>query len=94
MWCHLLLISPVIGLALFLILPWTVALPLYLLVVALALWLYVKIVESMRQPVETGSEGLLGRVAVVAPGGSLTVKGERWSITRPEGLRPGQQVLE
>jgi membrane protein implicated in regulation of membrane protease activity len=92
MWCHLLLLSPVIGLVLFLILPWTIALPLYLLIVALSLWLYVKIMESMRQPVKTGSEGLLGQVAEVRPGGSLIVKGERWSIAQPDGLTPGQQV--
>lgn len=92
MWCHLLLLSPVIGLVLFLILPWTIALPLYLLIVALSLWLYVKIMESMRQPVKTGSEGLLGQVAEVRPSGSLIVKGERWSIAQPDGLTPGQQV--
>jgi membrane-bound serine protease (ClpP class) len=92
MWCHLLLMSPLIGLALFLILPWTVALPLYLLIVAMSLWLYVKIMESMRQPVKTGSEGLLGQVAEVGPVGSLIVRGERWSIAQPEGLTPGQQV--
>ena len=92
MWCHLLLMSPVVGLGLFLILPWTTALPLYLVVVALSLWLYVKIMESMRRPVTTGGEGLLGRVAEVRPDGSLSVMGERWLIARADGLRPGQRV--
>jgi membrane protein implicated in regulation of membrane protease activity len=92
MWCHLLLLSPVIGLVLFLILPWTIALPLYLVIVTLSLWLYVKIMESMRQPVKTGGEGLLGQVAEVRPGGTLIVNGERWSIAQPDGLTPGQQV--
>jgi membrane-bound serine protease (ClpP class) len=92
MWCHLLLLSPVIGLVLFLILPWTIALPLYLLIVSLSVWLYTKIMASMRQPVKTGSEGLLGQVAEVGPGDSMIVRGERWSIAQPDGLTPGQQV--
>ncbi len=92
MWCHLLLMSPVIGLGLFLILPWTIALPLYLAIIALSLWLYAKIMASMRRPVTTGGEGLLGRVAELEPSGSLIVRGERWLIAPRAGLTPGQWV--
>ena len=92
MWCHLLLMSPVIGLGLFLFLPWTIALPSYLVVVAFSIWLYVKIMESMRRPVTTGAEGLLGQLAEVAPDGSLKVRGERWLIAGLDDLAPGQRV--
>lgn len=92
MWCHLLLLSPFFGLGLFLVLPWTSALPLYLIILALSLWLYAKVMRSMRQPVTTGVESLLGRVVEVGPGNSLKVAGERWLIARPDGLAPGQQV--
>jgi membrane protein implicated in regulation of membrane protease activity len=94
MWCHLLLMSPIIGLSLFLILPWTTALPLYLVIVALSLFLYTKIMQtrSVRRPVMTGRESLLGRVAEVSPGGNLKVAGERWLLARPDGLVPGQRV--
>jgi membrane-bound serine protease (ClpP class) len=92
MWCHLLLMSPVIGLGLFLILPWPIALPLYLVIVAFSIFLYTKIIQSMHRPVVTGRESLLGRVAEVGPRGKLKVAGERWLITHPEGLAPGQQV--
>lgn len=94
MWCHLLLMSPVIGLGLFLILPWPVALPLYLVIVAFSLFLYVKVMQtrSVRQPVTTGQEGLLGRVAEIGPEGSLKVAGERWLIARPGNWQPGQRV--
>ena len=92
MWCHLLLMSPVIGLGLFLILPWTIALPLYIVVVALSFWLYLKIMESMRRPVVTGGEALVGRVEEIGSDGSLTVKGERWLVTPRDGLTPGQPV--
>ena len=92
MWCHLLLLLPVIGLGLFLILPWAIALPAYLALVALSLWLYFKIMESMHRPVTTGSEGLVGEVAEVGPDGSLRVRGERWLIAGRDGLSPGQRV--
>ena len=92
MWCHLLLMLPVVGLGLFLMMPWTIALPLYLPVAALSVWLYVKIIESMRRPVATGSEGLLGHVAEVEPDGSLVVKGERWFIAQHDSVKPGQRV--
>lgn len=92
MWCHLLLVSPIIGLGLFLILPWTAALPLYLVILALSLFLYAKIMQSMRRPVTTGQEALLGQIAEIGPEGSLKVAGERWLIARPEGLAPGQRV--
>ncbi len=92
MWCHLLLMSPVIGLGLFLIMPWTVALPLYLAVIALSFWLYFKIMKSTQRPVTTGSEGLLGQVAELGPDGSLRVRGERWLIAGRDGLSPGRRV--
>jgi membrane protein implicated in regulation of membrane protease activity len=93
MWCHLLLMSPVIGLALFLFLPWTIALPSYLVIVALSFGLYMKIMKSMRRPVTTGIEGLMGRVGQVEPDGSLVLGTERWQIANPQDdLVPGQQV--
>ena len=92
MWCHVLLFSPVWGLGLFLILPWPVALPLYLAIVALSLFLYVKIMQSMREPVLTGREALLGRTAEVGSAGSLKVAGERWLIDHPGQLSRGQRV--
>lgn len=93
MWCHLFLLSPAIGLGLFFILPWTLALPLYLVVLALSLALYRKIMQSMHQPVMTGREKLLGRVVEVGPDGSLKMDGERWSIVkRDEQVSPGEPV--
>jgi membrane protein implicated in regulation of membrane protease activity len=85
--------SPLIGLALFLFLPWTIALPSYLVIVALSLWLYMKIMKSMQQPVATGIEGLMGRVGQVEPDGRLALGNERWQIANAgDDLAPGQQV--
>jgi len=92
MWCHLFLFSPVWGLGLFLVLPWPVALPLYLVIVALSLLLYVKIGQSMHRPIVTGREALLGRIAEVSLEGNLKVAGERWLIDHPDQLSRGQRV--
>jgi membrane protein implicated in regulation of membrane protease activity len=80
MWCHLLLLSPVFGLGLFFIFPWTIAFPSYLVVLAVSFLLYRKIVQSMKEPVVTGREGLLGQVAQLGPAGTLKLHGERWTI--------------
>jgi membrane protein implicated in regulation of membrane protease activity len=93
MWYHLLLIFPVIGLGLFLILPWTVALPLYLIIIALSLFLYAKIMQTRGvRRISTDRVSLLGRVTEVNSGGSLKVAGERWLVAWPERLIPGQRV--
>ena len=81
MWCHLLLLSPLIGLVLFLILPWTIALPSYLVIVALSVLLYRKIMQSMKLPVTTGVEGLIGSVGEMEPDGSVALGTEHWKIT-------------
>lgn len=65
MWCHVLLIMPLLGLGLFALLPWPVALPSYLVLVAVSLALYVKVIQAMRQPVRTGREAMLGAVVTV-----------------------------
>lgn len=79
MWCHLLLAMPLIGLGLFFVLPFSTALLLYLIVVALSLLLYVKIVEAMRAPITTGAEALVGQIVMTEADGSLYWKGEWWT---------------
>jgi membrane protein implicated in regulation of membrane protease activity len=86
-------LSPFIGLVLFLILPWTIALPSYLVIVTLSVLLYRKIMQSMKLPVTTGVEGLIGSVGEVEPDGSLALGTERWKIASPQDdLVPGQRV--
>lgn len=82
MWCHLLLAMPLIGLGLFFILPFSTALVLYLIVVALSLFLYAKLMEAMRAPVTTGVEALLvGQIVTTEVDGSIHWKGEWWTAT-------------
>lgn len=89
MWCHLLLAAPVLGLSLFLVLPFGTALALYLIIVALSLLLYYKIMESMRAPVMTGPEGLVGQIVRTDGSGTIHFNGEWWTATPP---LPNRQV--
>lgn len=89
MWCHLLLATPVLGLSLFLVLPFGTALTLYLIIVALSLLLYYKIMESMRVPVMTGPEGMVGQIAWTDHGGAIHLNGEWWTAIPSV---PNQQV--
>lgn len=89
MWCHLLLAMPLIGLGLFFVLPFSTALLLYLIVVALSLLLYTKIVEAMHVPVLTGSEALIGQIVTTEADGSIHWQGEWWAATP---AFPAQQV--
>lgn len=89
MWCHVLLGMPLLGLGLFLVLPLPVALPLYLLVVAVSLILYRKIMQSMKAPVSTGKEALLGQIVTTDSRGVVHWQGELW---RTEPVLPAQPV--
>lgn len=57
MWCHLVFLTPVLGLILFWIFPWPIAAVLYagLLVVSGAI--YVVTYRAMRLPITTGLKG-------------------------------------
>ncbi|MCB0185805.1 MAG: hypothetical protein KDE31_16165 [Caldilineaceae bacterium] len=79
MWCHVLLAAPVLGLGLFFVLPFVVALGLYLILVLLSLLLYAKIAESMYSPVITGREALIGQIVTTTNDGAIHWQGEWWS---------------
>ena len=79
MWCHLLLATPLLGLGLFFILPFSWALVIYALLVIASLLLYYKIIESMHAPVMTGSDALVGQVVTTNANGSVQWRGEWWT---------------
>jgi membrane protein implicated in regulation of membrane protease activity len=96
MWCHVLLMMPLLGLGLFALLPWPMALPSYLALVAVSLGLYVKILQGMRQPVQTGREAMLGAVVTVtrdiASQGQVRYGNELWSAVSEQRLTAGQRA--
>jgi membrane-bound serine protease (ClpP class) len=94
--CHILFLAPVIGLALFWVLPLEQALLFYSIVLVtcgILLWLFWR---DRQKPVATGMEGMIGSNAEVIGNGSatakVTVRGEIWDAVCREDLSVGQKV--
>lgn len=96
MWCHALLVLPVAGLGLFAVLPLPVALPIYLLISAVSLFVYWATYRAMRRPVTTGAEGMLGvqvkAVTDLSPRGRIRYGGELWLAEADESVAAGTRV--
>lgn len=96
MWCHLLLAAPLWGLVVFFLLPWPVALPLYLAIVAGSLLLYRHVWQVMARPPVMGPEALLGQECVAME--NITLRGlvrcgrEVWTATVCRPVRSGERV--
>jgi membrane protein implicated in regulation of membrane protease activity len=95
--CHVLMVMPLLGLLLFVFLPWPLALALYLPIVGLS-WLgYKKIVYALHQPPLTGIGAMIGKQAEVVGSGvywiNVRYQQEIWRAECGEALRPGQPVI-
>lgn len=99
--CHLVLLMPIFGLALFPVLPWPMAVPAYLVVLMASAVLYYKTMQAMKLPIQVGRETLLGKVVevvTVVEAPSLTrylVRngGELWSATSTGELGCGDKAV-
>lgn len=103
MWCHLLLLLPVVGLGLFFVLSWPTALGLNAVLAAIALGIAVPALRALRQPVIFGPETLVGQVAEAVSDiereGLVRCGGELWTATAngiriPKGARVTVRGLE
>lgn len=94
--CHLILMLPVLGLPVLWLLPLSQALPIYGVILALSVVVYVYVMRAMRHPVETGAEEILhstGKVVEVGPKDvSVRVHSEMWRAVSAEKLKPGDLV--
>jgi membrane-bound serine protease (ClpP class) len=68
-----------------------------IIIVAFVTFVVGAVVRGQRRRVETGAEGLIGRVAVAKtrldPKGTVLVEGERWMATVDSGkVEPGEEV--
>ncbi|NIM97238.1 MAG: hypothetical protein GTO24_03875 [candidate division Zixibacteria bacterium] len=83
--CHIILVSPVLALPLFLFLPFRTAMPVYLSVLLATGFVYFKIVSAMKSKVQTGLEGMADGEAVVVedidPEGKVRFGSEIWTAT-------------
>lgn len=94
--CHIILLMPLLTLPIFWLVPLDIALPVYLVIVALSAWFYYFVVVVMRKPVATGIEHLLqsqGEVIDVHDGYlHVRVDSEIWQAESSEHLQPGDRV--
>lgn len=97
MLCHLILLAPLISLALFFIYPLETALPAYIGILLFSFLFYRKIMDSMRRPIKTGFEEMMGSPAAVVeninPEGRILYKGELWLATSKDRLKKGERAV-
>lgn len=94
--CHLVFLAPILALPVFWLLPFSLALPIYLGVVGmtgLVLW---PAVIAMRRPQVTGREGMIGArgqaLTALNPNGLVRCQGEVWAATAQEPVPDGERV--
>jgi len=93
---HLVLAMPIFALALFWVLPLSLALPLYLVVLLSSGFIYLALVRAMRRPVVTGLESLLGKeaevVEMIGEECQVHVEGATWRAVSTDSLHTGDKV--
>ncbi len=89
---------PFLGIALFFLLPWPSALPLYLGGVVVSVFLHRAMARSMKLPVRMGRSSLIGQEAEVLSWdhseGRVRCRGESWHARArdPQSFEPGERV--
>jgi membrane-bound ClpP family serine protease len=94
--CHVVWMLPILGLPLFWVLDFSVALPVYMAILALSgvvMWLTV---QSLRKPASSGMEGMRGDVAEVVealrPRGTVRYHNAFWCAEAREPVGGGETV--
>ena len=95
--CHIVLIGlPLLALSTFWLLPLTLALPTFVVLIAATIWFYAFLMKGARRPVITGREALQHAIAEVysvrSAGITIRVHSELWSAQAREELHVGDQV--
>ena len=79
----IIMFAPVFALALFLVLPFWTVLPVYIPILIFGIVVNFKMMKSMKLPVKTGLEEMIGQEAVVIddidPEGKVRFKNEIWT---------------
>ncbi len=94
--CHLLLAVPVVIAVLFVVLPWTTALPLAAVLAVGTVAIAYPVLRAHLGPVVTGREALVGAtgqaVSELAPEGLVKIRGELWVAEAAAPIGPGARV--
>lgn len=93
----IIMFSPVFALALFLFLPFWTAVPIYIPIFIFGVIVNFKMMKSMKLPVRTGLEDMMGQEVMVIddidPEGKVRFKDEIWAATaRGARLEQGKKV--
>ena len=93
----LIMVSPFLALLLFYYLPLETALPIYVVILIVAVFYHYVMFKSMRIKVKTGLEAMVGREALViediAPEGKVEFRDEIWTATtRGREIFKGEKV--
>lgn len=95
--CHLFLLSPVLGLMIFWLVPIWIAVPIYSVILVLSILLYVTTARVMCLPQITGVYSLMQRPGVVIDvadrGAHVRIGGEIWQAVSADRLQVGEQVI-
>lgn len=94
---HLILLLPLIGLVVFWIAPLSIAIPVYLVILIASGLAYYSIIKSMRRPVVTGKEGLIGQTVEITDmsghTGHVRIQGELWRAVSDDILHAGDKAV-
>ena len=96
--CHLIFFLPIFGLPVFWIFPFSIALPVYILIVGISMLLYYKIFQAMRAKLRNGQAAMLGKTGVVLqnidPEGKIRYASEIWNaVTEGKKFLAGEKVV-
>jgi membrane-bound ClpP family serine protease len=94
--CHILWVMPILALPLFWFLDFWVALPLYLVILAISAVVQFLTIRSFQKPASSGMEGMRGDTAEVVealhPRGTVRYHSEFWSAEAREPIQVGETV--
>jgi len=94
--CHIVLILPVLGLVVFVMLPFDIALPVYAVILSFSIYIYIIVMKAMKKPVETGKEEMIHEIVYVLdsvkPYGHVQFQNEIWNASSDEVLRKGDKA--
>lgn len=93
--CHLPYLFPLLGLVLFWALPWKIALPVYLGVLAVSAIYWWATVRTFREPLKAGREAMIGVEGIVLRDGAVPlvrVHNELWNAIGDGPMVAGEAV--
>ena len=96
-WMAAIMSLPLLGLALFFVYPWQIALLPYITLVAASGFFHWLMMRAMRLPVKSGREEMIGSTAVVlnwkGRAGRVMWNGEIWQARGNEPFEKGAEVV-